>query len=114
MKNSPAHSLQIIFIGMLTVALLSNTPANAWGRGGWGYGGYGGWGYGGYGYGAAIAGAAVAGLALGAIAASATPYPYGYGYNYYSYGPPRLCIVNQPVYDGWGNFAGYQRVRTPC
>ena len=39
-------------------------------------------------------------LALGAVAAGA----------YNNYG----CVANQPVYDDWGQFVGYQRVRVPC
>jgi hypothetical protein len=96
------------------------TPASAqWGWGpGWGYGGwgYGGWGYGGWGYGGAIAGAAVAGLAIGAIAASAAQqnqyYYAGYGRPYY--GRARWCAGRQALYDDWGNFAGYRRVRYRC
>ncbi|HMN73725.1 MAG TPA: hypothetical protein PKA55_17840 [Rhodoblastus sp.] len=68
-------------------------------RGGYGYG-YGwrrGWG----GPGPWVAGA-VGGLALGAIAAGA--------YNGYGYG----CVANRPMYDSWGNFLGYQRVRVAC
>ena len=83
------------------------TPADAFGRHGWGgRGGYaygGGWGghrrgWGG-GPGPWVAGA-IGGLALGAVAAGA----------YNNYG----CVANQPVYDDWGNFVGYRRVRTAC
>ncbi|MFO1167502.1 MAG: hypothetical protein U1E19_05190 [Rhodoblastus sp.] len=86
------------------------TPADAFGRHGWGgRGGYaygGGWGggrhwghRGGWGAGPWVAGA-IGGLALGAVAAGA----------YNNYG----CVANQPVYDDWGQFVGYQRVRVPC
>lgn len=82
------------------------TPADAFGRRGWG-GGYayrGGWGHHrGWGPGALAAGA-IGGLALGALAAGA----YGGGYGGYG------CVANQPVYDSWGNFIGYQRVRVAC
>lgn len=79
-----------------------------WGRGrpGWGYGRPG-WGYG-YGWrpgwggpGPWVAGA-VGGLAVGALAAGAYD---GYGYG---------CVANRPMYDAWGNFLGYRRVRVAC
>ena len=50
---------------------------------------------------------AVGGLALGALAAGAYNGGYGYGYGY-------GCVARQPVYDDWGNFVGYRRVRTAC
>jgi hypothetical protein len=93
-----------------------------WGYGGWG-GGYGGWGggwgggYGGWGYGG---GGMLAGMALGAMAAQNS---YGYGYGgygqpYYGYARPyrraRLCVANQALYDDWGDFIGYRRVRIAC
>ena len=91
-----------------------------WGRPGWGYGGwgggYGGWGggYGGWGYG----GAALTGLAIGAVAASAAQNQYGYAQPYYGYARPyrraRLCVANQALYDDWGDFLGYRRVRIAC
>ena len=83
------------------------TPADAFGRHGWG--GRGGYAYGGSwgghrrgwggGPGPWVAGA-IGGLALGAVAAGA----------YNNYG----CVANQPVYDDWGQFVGYQRVRVAC
>ena len=76
----------------------SITPADAFGRRGWHGGGWGhhrGWG----GPGPWAAGA-IGGLALGALAAGA----------YNNYG----CVANQAVYDSWGNFIGYQRVRVAC
>jgi len=71
------------------------TPAAAWGKyhhhhGGWGWG-----------PGAAI-GLGVAGLAAGAIAASAAPVYYD------------TCVTRQAVYDDWGRFRGYRRVRVAC
>ncbi|GLI94718.1 hypothetical protein LMG27198_37100 [Methylocystis echinoides] len=52
------------------------------------------------------------GLAVGAAAAaSSSYYPYGYGDGAYYGGS---CVANQPVYDAWGNFAGYQRVYVSC
>lgn len=101
-----------IIVAILAIAMLASSPAHAWYRGGyggwgggyrpgWGYGGgyYGGWnrGYGWGGYGAALgigAGAALLGGALAAGALSQQRY-YGYG-------------TQCPVYDGWGNFIGYQ------
>lgn len=84
--------------------MMSATPAAAWGRG-WG----GGWGYG---------GAALTGLAVGAVAAGALQNQYGYGHQYYGYARPyrraRLCVANQALYDDWGDFIGYRRVRVPC
>ena len=78
----------------------SATPAAAWGRWGGGYGWHrGGW----RGPGPWVAGA-IGGLALGAMAAGAANN-YGYGYG---------CVANQPVYDNWGNFVGYRRVRVAC
>jgi hypothetical protein len=50
-----------------------------------------------------VAAGVLGGLALGALAGSA--YAYGPGY----YG--RCYVQNQPAYDGWGNFAGYQPVQ---
>ena len=88
-----------------TIAATS-TPAAAFG--GWGYGGGwhgGGWHGGGWGPGALAAGA-IGGLALGAVAAGAAgAYGPGYGYG---------CVANQPVYDPYGNFAGYRRARVAC
>lgn len=79
------------------------TPASAFGYrygGGWRHGG--GWGWGG-----PAAAGVIGGLALGAIAAGAANAG-GYGYGGYG------CVANQPVYDNWGNFVGYQRVRVAC
>ncbi len=88
----------------LGATALSATPASAQWRhhGGWGGGG---WHRGGGGWGAPAAAGIVGGLALGAIAAGAASGGYGGGYG---------CVANQPVYDDWGNFVGYQRVRVAC
>jgi hypothetical protein len=60
------------------------------------------------------------GMALGAMAAQNS---YGYGYGgygqpYYGYARPyrraRLCVANQALYDDWGDFIGYRRVRIAC
>jgi hypothetical protein len=97
---------KIITGGMAALTLAATvgataTPASAQWRHGWGGGGWhrgGGWG------GPAAAGV-IGGLALGAIAAGAAGGGYGYGYG---------CVANQPVYDPYGNFVGYQRVRVAC
>ena len=64
-----------------------------------------------------MAGAAIGGMALGAVVGSAIAQQnqnnYGYGYAQ-PVRRARLCPANQPVYDEWGEFVGYQRVRVPC
>ena len=60
-------------------------------------------GYWGGGWGGPVAAGVIGGLALGALAGSA----YAYGPAYYG----RCYWQNQPAYDGWGNFAGYQPVQ---
>jgi len=107
--------LRKIVAGTLVAATFAGgmaaTPASAqW----WGWGWGSGWGGGGSWVGPAIAGAAIGGVLLGAIAASESQYDYGYGYPAYPYRRGRLCVVNSPVYDDWGNFLGYQRVRARC
>lgn len=78
---------------------------HGWHGGGW-HGGYwngGQWYGGGWGWGGPAAAGVIGGLALGALAASA----YSYGPGYY-----RGCYwQNQPIYDSWGNFAGYQPIQ---
>ena len=109
-----------IAVASLILGLSSSSPALAqWGWGGYGggWGGYGG--YGGYGYnnGAAMAGAAIGGMALGAVVGSAIAQQnqnnYGYGYAQ-PVRRARLCPANEPVYDEWGEFVGYRRVRVAC
>ena len=104
-RKTITAGLAALTLGATIVA--TTTPADAFGRHGWGgRGGYaygGGWGghrrgWGG-GPGPWVAGA-IGGLALGAVAAGA----------YNNYG----CVANQPVYDDWGQFVGYQRVRVAC
>jgi hypothetical protein len=53
-----------------------------------------------------IAAGVIGGLALGALAAGAAR-PYYYGGPYY-YG---CHLERQPVYDAWGRFRGWQRIR---
>jgi hypothetical protein len=116
-KQDMSKIRKIITTGLiattLAAAVLASTPASAWYRRyGW-YGG--GWGWGG----PAIAAGVLGGLALGAVAAGAGSYPYYPGYygNPAAYGYPyaaRFCVVRNPVYDDWGNFVGYQRMRVAC
>jgi len=121
MRETMRKLHRIMAAGLVVATFVGGvTPASAqWGWGpGWGYGGWGGgWGgYGGWGGGGAIAGAAVAGMALGAIAASAArqnDYYYG-GYARPYYRRARWCVGRQALYDDWGNFAGYRRVRYRC
>lgn len=110
-KKAAGAALAVLMFGLAIVA--EATPASAQWRGGWHGGGWhgGGW-RGGYwrggrwygsGWGGPFAAGVVGGLAVGAIAASAYPY-YGPGYG--------GCVVqNQPAYDAWGNFVGYQAVQ---
>jgi hypothetical protein len=103
----------------LATAVVASTPASAWYRR---YGYYGG----GWGWGApAIAAIGLGALAVGAVAAGAGAYPYYGGCNGYygscgypaAYGyayPARFCVARSPVYDDWGNFVGYQRMRVAC
>lgn len=101
-----------LIVAIVALTMLAASPAHAWYRGGyggwggyrpgWGYGGgyYGGWnrgwGYGGgWNNGAAIGLGVGAALLGGAIAAGAMSQQRYYG-------------TQCPVYDGWGNFIGYQ------
>ncbi len=69
----------------------TTTPAAAWYRGGWG---------------GPVAAGVIGGLAAGAIIGSAVRPAYGYGPGpYYGAGCYR---VRRPVYDAYGNFAGYR------
>jgi hypothetical protein len=83
-----------------TPAMAQGWPGHGWHGGGW-HGGWHGWHDGGWG--GPVAAGVLGGLALGAIAGSA----YAYGPAYYG----RCYWHNQPAYDGWGNFAGYQPVQ---
>jgi hypothetical protein len=69
----------------LVTAVVASTPASAWYRR---YAYYGGC-YGYYG---------------------SCGYPAAYNYAY----PARFCVARNPVYDDWGNFVGYQRMRVAC
>ena len=88
----------------LTAGIASaSAPAAAWYRGGWG---------------GPVAAGVIGGLAAGAIIGSAARPSYGYG-PAYAYGPGYYpapaydpCYRGRrPVYDSWGNFAGYRFVR---
>jgi hypothetical protein len=92
--------------GVVTAA----TPSYAQGwRGGWSGGWRGsywgrcwGWGCGYHNWGGAVAAGVAGGVALGALAGAAVSYgPYYYG---------SCAWQNRPVYDSWGNFAGYAPV----
>lgn len=77
-----------------------------------------GWGPGYHDNGAAIAGAAVGGLALGALLGAAAASQDQYDAPYYDAPPARrgarLCPAWQPIYDDWGNFIRYKRIRVAC
>ena len=93
-RKTITASLAALTLGGAVLA--TATPAAAWGGYGYGYGWHHGYGWGGPG----VAAGVIGGLALGAIAAS-QPY-YG------------ACVARTPVYDPYGNFAGYRRVRVAC
>ncbi len=90
------------------VAATTSEASAGW-RGGHHRGGHGGWG-------APVAAGVIGALALGAFAAAAAPRhhqtyaPQGY-YPVAGYDPAPCYIENQPAYDAWGQFVGYQRVR---
>lgn len=96
-------SLAALSLGVGVAAMSSGSAeAYGWRR----HGGYGGW----RGPGPVVGGV-IGGLALGAIAAGAAN-SYGYGYPaYQTYG---TCIARSPIYDAWGRFMGYRRVRVAC
>ncbi len=86
---------------LTSVVVASSSPAAAWGRGGWG---------------GPVAAGLIGGLAAGAIIGSATAPAYGYGYApAYGYAPVPVydpCYRGRsPIYDAYGNFAGYRPVR---
>ena len=88
-KKTIAAGLAALTLGTATIA--TSSPAEAWWR---------------YGWGAPVAAGVLGGLAAGAIIGSAVR-PYAYGpYGYGPYGAP--CVRRRPVYDGYGNFAGYR------
>lgn len=78
-------------LAMAGAVASSATPAAAWG---WKHHHHG-WG------GAGIAAGVIGGLTLGAIAASAADRS-------------DTCVVRQRVYNDYGDFVGYRRVRVAC
>ncbi len=86
-RKTVTAGLAALTLGTATVA--ASSPAEAWWR---------------YGWGAPVAAGVLGGLAAGAIIGSAAR-PYGYGPG------PYPCVRRRPVYDGYGNFAGYRPVR---
>ncbi len=84
----------LVALTLATGVAATATPASAWYRGGWG---------------GPVAAGVIGGLAAGAIIGSAArPYGYGYGYGPVYDGCYR---VRRPVYDVYGNFAGYRLAR---
>jgi hypothetical protein len=98
-------------MGAGVTATATPSAAQGWYGHGWHGGGWhgGGWGWrrgywgGGWGWGGPVAAGVIGGLALGALAGSA----YVSGPAYYN----GCYWQNQPAYDAWGNFAGYQPVQ---
>lgn len=84
---------------MAAALTTTSTPASAWCNA-WGC-------YGGGPDAGAVAAGAIGGLALGAMAGAAAAQA----------APPpayRTCVTREAVYDDWGRFAGYRRVRVAC
>ncbi|MFV0280522.1 MAG: hypothetical protein ACK5JM_07160 [Rhodoblastus sp.] len=97
-RTSASRTRKFIAVSIAALTLAGTvaataTPAAAWGRhhhhGGWGWGG------------PAIAAGVIGGLTLGAMAASAQPVS-------------DTCVERRPVYDDWGRFRGYRKVRFAC
>jgi len=107
LKKAALSALAALTLGAAVTVTATPSAAQNW-RGtyrwhaGYWYGGNG-WGGGFYGWGVPVAAAVIGGLAVGALAAPAYPYgPVYYGGCYWQ---------NRPVYDSWGNFAGYAPVQ---
>ncbi|MBX3528712.1 MAG: hypothetical protein KDJ44_09860 [Rhodoblastus sp.] len=92
------RSRKIITASIAALTLAGTVATTATPAAAWGHRHHGGWGWG---PGAAV-GLGIAGLAAGAIAASAAPVYYD------------TCVTRQAVYDDWGRFRGYRRVRVAC
>lgn len=88
-------------LAMAASVAASATPAEAGYYRHW-YRGYG-WNGRHHNWGGAVAAGVLGGLALGALAGAT----YAYGPNYYG----ACSWQNRPVYDAWGNFAGYAPVQ---
>jgi len=105
LRKAAISTIAALILGAGITATATPSMAEGWHGHGW-HGGYwhgGYWHGGGWGWGGPVAAGVLGGLALGALAGSA--YAYGPGY----YG--RCYVQNQPAYDGWGNFVGYQPVQ---
>jgi hypothetical protein len=106
LRKAGIGALAALTLGAGLTATATPSAAHGWRGGyrwhnGYWYRGYG-W-RGGYGWGAPVAAGIIGGLALGALAGAAYPYgPAYYGGCYWQ---------NRPVYDSWGNFAGYAPVQ---
>jgi hypothetical protein len=107
LRKAAIGALAALSLGVGVTATATPSAAQGWREGGRWHGGYWNRGYGwhgGYGWGAPAAAGILGGLALGAIAGSG--YSYG-GPAYYG----GCSWQNRPVYDSWGNFAGYAPVQ---
>jgi hypothetical protein len=92
-----------LILGASITATATPSLAQGWHGHGW----HGGWRGGGWG--GPVAAGVIGGLALGALAGSAYAYGPAYAYGQAYYG--RCYWQNQPAYDAWGNFSGYQPVQ---
>jgi hypothetical protein len=102
LRKAAIGALAVLTLGAGVMATATPSAAQGW-RGGYRWH-TGNWYRGYYGWGAPVVAAGViGGLALGALAAT----PYAYGPLYYG----GCTWQNRPVYDSWGNFAGYAPVQ---
>jgi hypothetical protein len=116
LRKAAIGAVAALTLGAGVTSTATPSRAQGWHGHGWHRGGHGGYwrggrgygwrgGYYGGGWGGPVAAGVIGGLALGALAGSA----YAYGPAYYGYGG---CYwQNQPAYDAWGNFSGYQPVQ---
>lgn len=108
----PALAALVAAAGLITLTT-SNAEAGWRGRG---FGHPGGFVQRHHGFrGGAVAAGVIGGLALGAVAAhAARPRYYAPSHSYEADYAPAYggCFKQaQPVYDNWGNFAGYRKIR---
>jgi hypothetical protein len=83
-------------VSLAAFAIVGATPASAAWHGGWGWG-------------APVAAGIIGGAVVGAAVAGAyAPYYYGPPV---AYAAPACWFQSQPVYDPYGRFMGYRRVR---
>ncbi len=102
LKKAAIGALAALTLGAGVTAAATPSAAQGWRSGYRWHAGY--WRGGYYGWGAApVVAGVIGGLALGALAA----VPYAYGPAYYG----GCYWQNRPVYDAWGNFAGYAPVQ---